>query len=88
MIQIGASSVSGSIANRQMKHTTLSDRLSYNLYTAADYSIVWGTSASGGAVTLSNIKTPYTAVIYARIPAGQDVTIGGYLDSVTATITP
>ena len=86
-ISIGASSVSGSIPSRQMKHATLPDRLNYNLYTSSGYTTVWGTAA-GSTYTIASIKTTDTATIYARIPAGQDVSVGSYSDTVTLSITP
>lgn len=87
-ISIGASSVSGSITNRQMKHATRTDRLNYNLYKDSGYTTVWGTSAAGSSLKVTNPKTNEVQTIYARIPAGQDVAVGSYSDSVTVTLSP
>jgi spore coat protein U-like protein len=87
-ISIGASAVSGSVTNRQMKHATLNDRLNYNLYKDSGYSSVWGDTAVGAGygAPRSNGTLPHT--IYARIQPGQDVNIGNYSDTVTLTVTP
>ena len=87
-ISIGASAVSGSITDRQMKHATRTDRLSYNLYKDSGYATVWGTSAAGTSLKVASPKNKNSQALYARIPAGQDVSVGNYSDSVTVTLTP
>jgi spore coat protein U-like protein len=70
------------------------DRLGYNLYYDAAYSQIRGDgtggSQSGGAtfnLTRTNPTQSVNAVIYGRIPAGQDVAPGSYLDTIVITVT-
>jgi spore coat protein U-like protein len=65
--------------------------LSYNLYTTAAYSNVWGdgsgstTVISGGAL-LSIGTTVYPYTVYGRIPAGQDSAAGTFMDTIVVTL--
>jgi len=63
------------------------DALNYNLYLDAARTTIWGDATSGtsqyGPIKPSGTDT---LTIYGRIPAGQDVTAGGYADTVVATI--
>jgi spore coat protein U-like protein len=67
-----------------------SNYLQYNLYKDAAYAQVWG-DGTGGTVTLANTNsgsgTGPTHTIYGRIPAGQDLPVGTYTDSIVITIT-
>jgi spore coat protein U-like protein len=63
------------------------DVLTYNLYTTAARTQVWG-DGTGGTVTVS--VAPGNSVVlnvYGRIPALQGVTPGSYTDSVVVTFT-
>jgi spore coat protein U-like protein len=69
-------------------------RLGYNLYYDAAYSQIRGDgtggSQTGGAtfnLTRTNPTQSVNAVIYGRIPAGQDVAPGTYLDTIVVTVT-
>jgi len=65
--------------------------LTYNLYTSAAYSSIWG-DGSGTTTLISDQKTlivgsnisSYT--VYGRIPAGQDAAAGTYLDTIVVTV--
>ena len=92
-ISMGVSSVSNLITNRKMKTISGNDTLNYNLFLDATYSSVWGNTIgldtftqtimpTSGGTTQSNIT------VFGRIPAGQDVSVGVYSDSVTVTILP
>ena len=62
--------------------------LNYNLYRDAGGTNIWG-DGTGGSVnfstSVSNNQTVNTT-IFGRIPAGQDVSVGSYTDTITATI--
>lgn len=64
-----------------------SDSLQYNLFTGADYSIVWGDGSSGTQV-VSNPGDPQPVehVIYGRSFAQQNARVGSYADTVTVTL--
>jgi len=61
--------------------------LNYNLYLDAGGTQIWGDGTGGtqqfAAVSNNN---PVTITIFGRIPAGQDVTVGSYSDTIIATI--
>jgi len=85
-VEIGAGN-SGTFTTRRMSNG--GSNLNYNLYTNAGRTIVWGNGSGGtGTVTMSG-GTPvlffwrtYSATIYGRIPAGQNVTAGSYADTL------
>jgi len=65
--------------------------LSYNLYTSAAYTNVWGngsgsTSLVSGNVTLAVGTTQTNYTVYGRIPAGQDSAAGMYMDTIVVTL--
>jgi spore coat protein U-like protein len=80
---------SGSFSPRRLGSGA--SQLTYNLYTSAAYSSIWGDGS--GTTTLvsdqrslivgSNISS-YT--VYGRIPAGQDAAAGTYLDTIVVTV--
>jgi spore coat protein U-like protein len=80
---------SGTYSARQMVNG--GSNLSYNLYTSAAYSNVWGdgsgstTLLNGGAfLIVGTTVTPYT--VYGRIPAGQDSAAGSFMDTIMVTL--
>lgn len=91
VIAIGPSGTSGGFIPRQMRSASSPDRLNYNLFTNAGRSTVWGDGAPGtSTVFLKNVtkNRPVVTTIHGRIPAGQNVSVGTYSDSLTVTITP
>ncbi len=87
-IAIGPSTYSGGFVPRQMKQLSGADLLEYNLYTQANRTTIWG-DGSGTTLTVNkkvNRKKPWNAVVYGRIPAGQDISVGQYNDSLLVTI--
>ena len=66
-----------------------SEALNYNLYRDAARTSIWG-DGTGGTQVYSDPRTPrnqnVTLTVYGRIPAGQDVSVGTYTNTVTATI--
>jgi len=88
-VSIGASATSGGFNPRKMKRLSGSDLLDYNVFTASSRSTIWGDGTAGtSTVLLSNVKKnqPRVTTIYGRIPAGQDIQVGSYTDTVTITI--
>ena len=81
----------GSFAPRAM--TNGLSQLTYNLYIDAARSAVWGDGTGGTAVVTAdyNLTPPGstqtdTYTVYGRVPAGQVVTVGSYLDTITVTL--
>lgn len=90
IVAIGQSPNSGGFDPRQMKLTTGSDLLSYNLFTTSARTVIWG----DGTGTTETVREhafsgiPLTLTIYGRIPAGQDVSAGFYSENLTVIVTP
>ena len=84
----GVGSGSGaSYADRRM--TAGTDLLSYNIYTDAGRTNVWG-DGTGGTATIANTGTgaAQNVTVYGRVPSGQtSVPPGGYADTVAVTVT-
>lgn len=78
---------SGTFSQRTMKKG--GESLPYNLFLNAAQTSIWGDGTSGTQV-YTNASPPnntlVTVTIYARIPAGADVSAGAYTDTVAATI--
>jgi spore coat protein U-like protein len=66
-----------------------SEHLAYNLYLNASRTIVWGDGTGG--TQANDVGNPpnnddVILTVFARIPAGQDVSSGSYSDNVTVTV--
>ena len=81
---------SGTYAPRRMNGGAFN--LNYNLYTTAARTIVWGNGSGGTQMvvppnTTNFIFRDYTATVYGRIPALQNVGVGTYTDTIVVTVT-
>ena len=61
--------------------------LSYEIYQNAGMSTIWGNSGGGLYSYTSLGKAPAAIPDYGQIPAGEDVPIAAYSDTITATVT-
>lgn len=88
-IRIGPSFNSGGFNPRQMRHTTMPDRLNYNIFTDSSMSVIWGDGTQGTATVTDRVfrNSLWVRTMYGRIPAGQDVSVGTYSETVSVTIT-
>ncbi len=73
--------------------TNGSSQLQYNLYTTAARISIWGNGA-GGTRSLSppiiqsiGLRRIRESTIYGRIPAGQNVRVGTYTDTMFVIVT-
>lgn len=76
----------GNISQRKMSSGGM-NYLNYNLFTNASYSSVWGDVT--GISTQTNyvtVNSPWDAIVYGRIPPGQNVPAGTYSDTITVTV--
>jgi spore coat protein U-like protein len=87
-IAIGASPNSGSFQPRKIKLTSGADLLSYNLYTTSALTTIWGDGTSGTSTVSSTIAKGASTdfIVYGLAPGSQDVYIGSYNETLTATI--
>lgn len=90
-IAIGPSAFSGGFFPRRMKHSSRAEFINYNLYTDSTMTVIWGNGTSGTSTVVEDKvkknEPPRVRTIYARIPFGQDVSVGAYSDTLTVTIT-
>ncbi|MBD2665451.1 putative secreted pili protein [Richelia sinica FACHB-800] len=63
---------------------SINDVINYNLYLDAGGQFIWGNGTNSQHYTSSNLSA--TVTIYGIIPARQNVKVGNYTDSITATI--
>ena len=79
---------SSSFVSRAMKRTGGATLLTYNLYTDAATTIVWGDGTGGSTTqTLSgNNNLSVTLTVFGKMGAGQDVPAGSYTDTVVITV--
>ena len=78
---------SSSFVSRAMKRTGGATLLTYNLYTDAATTIVWG-DGTGGSTTqrLAGNSPSATLTVFGKMGAGQDVGVGTYTDTVVITV--
>ncbi|MFI5197152.1 MAG: spore coat U domain-containing protein [Thermoanaerobaculia bacterium] len=77
---------SGTFANRTLRSGA--NILNYNLYSTAANTQVWG-DGNGTTYQYSidpTDKNAHTLTVYGTIPAGQDVGVGSYTDTITITM--
>jgi spore coat protein U-like protein len=91
-VGIGPSTVSGSIATRQLRLVAGTDLLAYNLFRDAGRSLVWGQTIGTNTVSQNislgnNSSGTLNFTIFGRITALQDVRAGTYNDTLTMTVT-
>lgn len=77
---------SGTYSPRTMRRG--SEPLPYNLFLDANRTSIWGNGSGGTSQYTAprGLWTTQNATIYARIPAGADVSPGTYTDTVVATV--
>jgi spore coat protein U-like protein len=75
---------SHSYASRLMKSGA--NTLTYNIYTSASRSIVWGDGHGGSSTQTAYKNSTTTLSLFGQIPAGQDVASGMYTDNLIATV--
>jgi spore coat protein U-like protein len=91
-VSIGISMNSGILNPRRMKRAGGTDVLDYNLFTTSTRATIWGDGTSGTSTmtTASRVRSgrPATMNVYGRIPAGRNVSVGSYSDTLVVTVTP
>ena len=88
VLSAGPSSTSGSITDRRMRDSDSGEQLAYNLFHDARGTMLFGNGTSGGSSIVTVISGVAEVEVYGIIPAGQDVEIGEYSDTVTITVMP
>jgi len=74
------------VTNRKMTRSGGTETLAYSLYQAADRLVVLGNTLLVDVISGlgTGLAIPHT--VFGKIPAGQNVPAGNYVDTVTATI--
>ncbi len=89
-IEQGTSPATGSSCTtplRQMAGTG-SERLGYAIFQDTARTTPWGCDTTNDqSFTATTVSTPTTLTTYGRIPAGQDVSVGNFADTVNVTVT-
>jgi spore coat protein U-like protein len=78
----------GTFAARAMQRGG-NENLTYNLYTTAAHSTIWGDGTQGTGIvtiTLTILNLSRTVQVFGQVGAQQNVSAGSYSDTVTVTI--
>ncbi len=93
-VTLSVSLTSGTFNPRRMKQYGGNDLLAYNVCSDAVRTAILG-DGTGGTSSVRPHRPPgppaswsASIAIYGRIPPGQDVSVGSYSDTLTATVTP
>ncbi|PIX61765.1 MAG: hypothetical protein COZ47_00225 [Lysobacterales bacterium CG_4_10_14_3_um_filter_64_11] len=88
-IEQGASPAAGSSCTTPLRRMAGgTEFLSYGIFQDAARTTVWGcTTTNDQSFTATSVATPTTLSTYGRIPAGQDVGVGAFADTVNVTVT-
>jgi spore coat protein U-like protein len=86
LMTMSFSTGSGTFSNRTL--ISGANTLRYNLYLDAANTQIWGDGTSGTFVFSidPNSSGRRTVTVYGTIPAGQDVGVGSYTDTITVTM--
>ncbi|MGK5076921.1 Csu type fimbrial protein [Janthinobacterium sp. HLX7-2] len=85
-IALNGGSVAANVADRQMKNTLTTERVSYRLSSTLDGPL-WGDGTAGTSMlTGTGTGTSVPVTVYGRVPAQVSPRPGDYKDTVTATI--
>jgi spore coat protein U-like protein len=78
---------SGSFNPRQMT-SPLGDRLNYYLFIDSSRSSIWGDGTGGSSTFIATVSKNaiLNSTVYGRVPAGQNISVGTYTDTLTATV--
>lgn len=86
----GANAASGSTCvapTRQMKNSSTSDMLGYQVYSDSALTKKWACDATNEvSFTSTSALTPVVETTYGSVAGGQDVPAGSYADTVTVTV--
>ena len=85
--RIGLDGGSNAVASQRRLANSSSAYMNYQMFLDSSYATVWGSETTNqlDAGTAPS-KVPRDFPVYGRIPAGQDVPIGPFNDSVVATV--
>ncbi|MBI4207699.1 MAG: spore coat protein U domain-containing protein [Betaproteobacteria bacterium] len=75
------------VASRKMTRVGGTETLNYSLYRTVDRLVVVGNTLSVDVISGLGTGLAIDHTMFGKIPAGQNVPVGNYVDTVTATIT-
>jgi spore coat protein U-like protein len=85
-LDVGLYHTNATGTTRAMKETASANYLNYELYLDSGHTTVWNNIAPNWATWTSTGKTAHELTIYGQVPSAQDVAIGSYADTITATV--
>ena len=85
-IDLGLGSNASGAVRRMTDGAATPAFMTYELYSNAGRTTVWGTGASGLTIVAAPSIAPRTYTVYGRVAAGQDLPVGNYADTVVASI--
>lgn len=86
-IALNGGTVTGNVANRQMRKAATGETISYRLASTLDGATLWGDGTAGtGMVTGTGTGAIVPLTIYGLVPAQTSPSPGDYKDTVMATI--
>jgi spore coat protein U-like protein len=86
-VGLDGGSFPGALTSRRSMSGPGPSQLDYQLYSDPARTVVWGNNVGSDTVPGTANGFPQTLNVYGRIPAGQRVRNGGYVDTITATVT-
>jgi spore coat protein U domain-containing protein, fimbrial subunit CupE1/2/3/6 len=78
----------GIFTPRQMRQTTGPDRMNYNLFIDPSRTTIWGDGTGSTSIVTEVVTRDFilNEVIYGRVPAQQNLSVGTYSDILTVTV--
>ena len=83
---IGLDGGSNAVASQRRLTNGSNAYMSYQMFLDSSHATVWGSDTDQLDAGTAPSKEPRAFPVYGRIPAGQDVPIGPFTDSVVATV--
>ena len=88
-IEQGTNPAAGSTCITPLRQMAVgTERLGYAIFQDAARTTPWGCDTTNDqAFTAATVSTPTTLTTFGRIPAGQDVSVGAFIDTVNVAVT-
>ncbi|MBR0650386.1 spore coat U domain-containing protein [Roseomonas terrae] len=85
-VALNAGTAPGATVTTRSMTGPASALLGYSLFSDAARTVVWGTTVGTNTVAGTGTGSAQALTVYGRVPAGQFVAPGAYVDTITATV--